>query len=328
MKNINFMKWIKLCISVPIAMVIAQLAGLDYAPSAGVITLLTVLDTRRETFAVAWKRVCAFCTMSILCKLNLALFGCNIPAYAIFLCLFLLVCYWFELDVGISMNAVLATHYLTSGGVTFATLYNEVLLFVIGTLLGILVNLIMPENIKKIREKQHLTDEAMKRILQRMADYLCREDKSDYTGSCFGQLEQLLAELKKESEIRILNKMSRSDRYFLKYMHMRAEQCEILKSVYTGIKELTYVPGQAYDISEFVREIGDSFHEMNNAEGLLERLELLADSYKGAALPKSREEFENRAVLFYLLRCLEAFLRKKQDFVKELTREEKERYWN
>ncbi len=325
--KINYVKWIKLCVAVPLAMVIAQVLKLDYASSAGVITLLTVMDTRQETFVVAWKRVGAFAVMSILCKLAFGVVGCNIPAYAVFLCLFLIVCYVCRWDVAISMNAVMATHYLASGGVTPATLRNEVLLFVIGTGLGVLVNLIMPENIKKIREKQRLTDEAMKRILHRMADYLCREDKSDYTGMCFGQVEGLLAELEGEASVRMLNKMSHADRYFLKYMHMRAEQCESLKDIYASIKELSYVPGQAYAISEFIREIGDSFHEMNNVEWLLKKLDILDASYKEAELPKSREEFENRAELWHILRCLEVLLRKKQAFVKDLTQEEKKKYW-
>lgn len=325
--GINYVKWIKLCLAVPLAMVIAGALGLSFAPSAGIITLLTVFDTRQETFFTALKRVTAFGIMIALCKIIFGIAGVSVPAYAVFISLFLYICYLLRLEAAIAMNAVLATHFLSEGSVSLAMIGNESLLFLVGTGMGILVNLIMPKNLRKIREKQKQTDEAIKAILFRMSEYICREDRSGYTGTCFAPLDELLLSLKEEALIHIQNTFYENDRYFLEYMHMRTRQCESLKDIYGSIIELSGVPKQAQDISAFIQEIGESFHEMNNAEKLLARLKELTDFYKETPLPQSREEFENRAVLFYILRCLENFLQEKRDFVQTLTEAEKTRYW-
>ena len=110
-------------------------------------------------------------------------------------------------------------------------------------------------------------------------------------------------------------------------MRMRARQCDSLKDIYTGIVELSGVPKQALEISAFIKEIGKSFHEMNNVERLLARQQELTDYYKTAPLPESREEFEDRATLLHILRCLKTFLLEKREFVQGLTAGERQRYW-
>ena len=327
-EQIDFVRWIKLCVAVPVAMILAEAMGLSFSFSAGIITLLTVFGTRKETLAVAAKRILAFGIMLLLCKIIFEIAGCSIATYAVFLCVFIYVCYLLNMEIAISMNAVLATHFLSVGDVSAKMLLNESLLFIVGTGLGVLVNLIMPGNIQRVREKQKETDEKIRTILTRMSEHICKEDKTDYTGSCFAQLEDVLAGLKKEAFIRMQNTMAKEDAYFLKYMQMRNQQCEILKNIYASIKDMTYVPNEAQGISLLLKEIADSFHEMNNAVELSEHLENLWQAYKQGELPKDRDEFENRAALLQILRNLKLFLQKKQEFVKLLTEEEKQKYWN
>ena len=45
-------------------------------------------------------------------------------------------------------------------------------------------------------------------------------------------------------------------------------------------------------------------------------------------LPKTREEFENRAILYHLLLDTQRFLLMKQEFVQSLTEEQVNIYWN
>lgn len=48
---------------------------------------------------------------------------------------------------------------------------------------------------------------------------------------------------------------------------------------------------------------------------------------KGSALPATREEFENRAILYSILVDLEYFLQLKKEFADARTEEEIRRYW-
>lgn len=326
--RINYLKWIKLSIAAPVAMIIAGALGLNYATSAATITLLTVQDTKKDTLEISIKRILAFGMMTLLCFILYPLIGHNVLAYAVFLCVFLLLCYITGLDSGITMNAVLAGHYLAVGEMTFSTVANEAAILFIGAGMGMVANLIMPENLKKIRADQRSIDEAMKKILERMSIYLCKEDKSDYTGECFGQVDNLLKSMEKEAQLRIRNTFTKGDTYYITYMQMRMKQCEVLKSIYRSIVQLGTVPIQAEALSLFLKEVSESFHETNNAERLLESLAGMRSTFKISELPKTREEFENRAVLMQIAKDLEQLLMIKRDFVLGMSEEEKRRYWN
>lgn len=326
-EKVNYVKWIKLSLAVPISMVIAKVLGLDYASSAGIITLLTVQDTKKETLEISIKRIIAFLIMTVLCILIFRTVGYHIPSYALFLCPFLFLCLSLKLEAAITMNAVLASHYLAGGAMSLPVIGNEAAILLIGAGMGMAVNLVMPENLKKIRADQSSIDEAMKRILERMSIYLCREDRSDYTGECFAQVDKLLTSMEKEAKIRIQNTFTKGDTYFISYMEMRMRQCRVLKEIYTSIMQLTAVPVQAKALSIFLKEVSDSFHEENNVKKLMESLQEMRSTYKLSELPRSREEFENRAVLMQITRDLERFLKIKREFVEKLTEEEERKYW-
>lgn len=326
--RVNYFKWIKLSIAAPLSMIIAGGLGLNYATSAATITLLTVQDTKKDTLEISMKRILAFGVMTILCFVLYPLLGHNVFSYAAFLSVFLLLCYITGLEGGITMNAVLAGHYLAGDEMALSAVGNEAAILFIGAGMGMLSNLIMPENLKKIRDDQFKIDAAMKNILGRMSIHLCQEDRSTYTGECFDQVDILLKSMEKEAQIRIRNSFTKGDTYFISYMRMRMKQCEVLKSMYKSIMELSAVPVQAEAISMFLRKASDSFQETNNAEKLLLDLSEMRNAFKASELPKSRKEFENRAVLMQIAKDLEELLIIKRDFALNMTEEEKKKYWN
>lgn len=97
-------------------------------------------------------------------------------------------------------------------------------------------------------------------------------------------------------------------------MQMRARQCSILKRVYSDIVRLTTTPQQVRALADFVEKIANEFGEENDVQGLLEELEALKESYTVSELPKSREEFENRAMLYHIMEDLKVFLQIKREF--------------
>lgn len=325
--RVNYLKWIKLSVAAPVSMILAGVLGMDHAMSAAVITLLTVQDTKKDTLEISLRRILAFVIMTLFSFFLFPLLGHNVVSFAVFLCIFLFICYFAGLESGITMNVVLASHYLEQTEMTLQTVGNEAGLLIIGAGMGILANLIMPENLKKIRKEQRQIDEAMKNILERMSIYLCREDKSGYTGECFEEVDRLLGMMEKEALLRIRNTFSKGDTYFVAYMQLRMKQCEVLKSIYKSIMQLTYVPAQTEALSLFMKEISISFHETNNAKKLLADLEKMHLEYRSSELPKNREEFENRAVLMQITKELGTLLRLKRDFIEALSEEEKRKYW-
>ena len=61
--------------------------------------------------------------------------------------------------------------------------------------------------------------------------------------------------------------------------------------------------------------IAKEYHRDNDVHELLEGLERILEGMKKEEMPKSREEFEARAVLFYILKQLEEFLKLKNEFL-------------
>lgn len=74
---------------------------------------------------------------------------------------------------------------------------NEVLILMIGAGIGTLWNLFMPDGRRQLLEYQKTVDDKIVYILHRMAIYIELEDKTDYTGSCFDELDAMLVNLKK-----------------------------------------------------------------------------------------------------------------------------------
>ena len=68
-QRINWLKIAKTAVGAAIAAAIAYGLGLNYAVSAGIICLLTVCDTRKETVMVTLKRLMAFAAVTLLCTL-------------------------------------------------------------------------------------------------------------------------------------------------------------------------------------------------------------------------------------------------------------------
>lgn len=309
------------------AILLADMLGLNYSASAGIITLLTIQDTTRETITISVKRILAFLLAVILSYAVFQLVGYEVVSFGIFLFLFAACCKWLHLSNAVSINAVLATHYLAEADMSLPRIGNEALLLCIGAGIGTLLNLYMPGRVKEIREMQRILEEDMRKVLFRMSEYIRKEDKSDYQGTCFDQLFSDVSAGKKQASAYMNNTFFQESEYFIAYMNMRGQQCIVLREIYKKIMSIRTVLPQTKQISELLYEIGISFAECNNAENLLGRLSGLLLQMKDSPLPVTREEFEGRALLYSILMDMDYFLQLKKDFADALTREQVRKYW-
>ena len=143
---------------------------------------------------------------------------------------------------------------------------------------------------------------------------LRRKQHPDYDGSCFHRTDQLLTEMEQETVRFMRNHYLEQDLYFMQYLMMRREQCEILRMIYRQICKLTLIPTQAKPLSDYLQTISDQYHETNDAVALLEELDALHRFYQEQPLPETREQFENRAILYAILSDLRSLLQIKQQF--------------
>ncbi len=321
------LKIIKIAVGSVAAILLADALGLNYSASAGIITLLTIQDTAKETISISVKRIGAFLLAAILAYAVFHLFGYQVLSYGIFLFLFIACCRPLGLGNAVSTNAVLVTHYLAKKDMSLPIIGNEAMLLCIGAGIGTLLNLYMPGKVKEIRAMQRTLEADLRSVLFRMSEYIKRVDKSDYTGECFEKLFSDVSTGKKQAFAYMNNTFFQESEYFIDYMNMREQQCSVLQEIYKKIVNIRKIPPQAEQISVFIHEIGTSFGEYNNARTLLEELSELLSQMKDSPLPVTREEFEERAILYLILMDLERFLKLKKNFVDGLTEEQIRRYW-
>ncbi|MCX4340855.1 MAG: aromatic acid exporter family protein [Lachnospiraceae bacterium] len=321
------LKLLKIAVGSAAAIFFADLLGLRYSTAAGIITLLTIQDTSRETIVISVKRIFAFLVATLLSFLVFHLFGYHVFSYGIFLFLFVAVCGPLRLSNAVSTNAVLATHYLLEQSMRPVQIGNEALLLLIGAGIGTLLNLYMPGKGKEIRVMQYQLEEDLRAVLLRMSEYIGKEDKSDYTGSCFDKLQTDIEAGKKQAFAYMNNTFFQESKYFIDYMNMREQQTVVLRDIYKKIISMQTILPQTVQVAELLRETAVTFGESNNAKELLAKREEALLQMKDSELPRTRQEFEDRAVLYGIMTDLEYFLQLKEEFADSLTQEQIGRYW-
>lgn len=326
-QKLNLLKVVKIGAGAAIAIFLAGLFNLSYATSAGIITVLSIQNTKRDTLLVILKRSCAFAAALVIAYGCFGIFGYHVWVIGIFLCIFAAFCNLCSFQDAIAMDTVLITHFYAETSMSLFWIRNEVLLLLIGVGIGMLMNSYIPGNEKEIRKDQREVEEIMQQILGRMSEVLLQESKAHYDRKCFLALEQKLHTGVKRAITNRDNTLLTDTGYFIKYMEMRRDQTEVLKKIYENICLLDRIPSQTYVISEFLGNMSSGFHEYNNVEALTVRLDMIKESMKEEALPSSRAEFENRAVLYRILYELEDFLLLKKRFVEDLSDKELKRYW-
>ncbi|HHT96899.1 MAG TPA: hypothetical protein GXZ90_03265 [Clostridiales bacterium] len=229
------------------------------------------------------------------------------------------------------MNAVLTTHFLIEKRMDSSFILNEIALLAIGMGIGILLNMLMVNNIKRIKKNQLDVDKMIKECVNNVAKLL--ESKKDINNediyidtipneninNCpeFEDLDDFLEDSLEAAYNNAKNTLLSDTKYHISYLDMRKHQVSILKSMVEHINKVPTFIKQAQPLSYFLKKISYNFNEDNTAEELLEEINSLKEIYRKEKLPSTRVEFENRAILFQLLIDIEIFLKTKNDFILE-----------
>lgn len=115
--------------------------------------------------------------------------------------------------------------------------------------------------------------------------------------------------------------------YYIDYFEMRLAQLQVLHNLHYEIKKIRKMPKQALVIADYIMYMADYVVEMNIPDQQIEKLEEISEQMKQEELPKTREEFEGRALLYHILMDLEEFLVYKKRFVSGLDEKKLRIYW-
>lgn len=320
MKKINkdvLIQAAKVVLAAVLAICFAEILRLKYAISAGIVAILSIQPTKTETVKTALGRFYAFISALVLAGVCFGLFGVHLSSFFLFLALYILVCQIFGWHAAMAMNSVLISHFVSEGAMTFPTIMNEVLIFLIGVVAGIVANLHLHKRERYIRELEQSADGQIVKILTRMSERIVNRDISDYNGDCFVVLERMIRKAKDAAEVDYKNQFRKDDTYDVDYLKMREAQCEVLFEMYKSARALGSSPATAKKVSDFMALMANAYARENDGTMLMKLFQEMDKDMKGQPLPVTREEFEDRARLFILMRYMEEFLQIKIDFAKK-----------
>ena len=287
----------KLILATCLACFLAYFLDLSSAVSAGIISLLSLSDTRRSTLKLARNRLFSMLLALAIGVLAFQLTGFHIWSLGLYLALYVPLAYKMGWEIGITPSSVLVSHLLVQESTSPDLLLNEVLLFLIGTSFALLVNLYMPSREKAIQSYHLQVEEKLKDILLRFKYYLSRGD-----GRNRAQLVDQLDHLFHQTD------------YHIHYFEMRQRQSRILRNMAQQINTCHLAASESLILAQLFSKIAAQLSQTNPAHDLLDDIERYLQVFRNRSLPKTREEFETRATLLQLLREAETFIQVKVDF--------------
>lgn len=304
---------IKTAIGTALSIFIAHQLGLQFYASAGILTILCIQITRKQSLLISFERLGA-CLLGLLFS---AVFfegiGYTPLTIMVMLLLFIPVVVRLNLKEGFVTSSVIILHIYTLQQVNLAIILNELAIIGIGIGVALLMNLHMPNANKELKALQDAVEQNMSRILREYSIYL-RAGESAWDGKEMIETAALLHRAKSLALQDVENQFLRQEHLYYHYFDMRDKQFALLERILPIVSSLNHQFPQGEHMAEFMENLSASVHPGNTAHLFLAELSEMREQIKQTPLPKTREEFETRASLFYLLNEIERYLLIKYEY--------------
>lgn len=320
---------LKIAVGTSAAMFIAQALHLQNAGSAGTIALLTIMTTKWETVRLTVARIVTFAIAILLVMLIFVNIHIAWLDFGIYIFFIVVICEFLGWKSTISVNSVIGTHFIVAQDFSPQFVLNEFMLVLIGTIAAFIVNSFSHNRSrqKKLVANISYVEEQLQLILRELASYLLRREMKADVWDDIRNLEAHLKNLIVDAYEYEGNTFQTHAGYYMSYFEMRLEQLNVLHDLHYELQKMRSHTVQAEQVAEYMLYLVDYVHEMNIPEEQIHYLELIVEEMKNQPLPKTRDDFETRAVLYHILTELEAFLIHKRRFVNAMDDKQRQMYW-
>lgn len=307
-------KTVKMALSATIAIIISKYMGLEFGVTSGIIAILSIQDTKKEALLIGGKRIISSTVAILLSYALFVLLGNNPVVFGLFLLIFIPATKVLKISEGMVIGAVLSTHLLMSTNINISWIINESKLNAIGIGVAMLFNLYTASLENDFEKNKARIEDYFRAILSDMAVSLVTQAVPVYEHEVFLSVEKLIKNTKVMAQIINNNHLFKTNDYYVSYIDMRTIQLDAIKRMQRHFSRFYMRYEQTSILSQFTNEVAMNIHEDNDCIELIDKLNLLRKDYKNMELPKNRNEFENRALLFQFLNDLEDFLIIKKEF--------------
>jgi uncharacterized membrane protein YgaE (UPF0421/DUF939 family) len=292
-----------------IAISIAHYLGLDYGLSAGIIGVLNMLDTKRASARVAWRRLYSSALGLLLASMVFHFLGLNTWVLIIVVGFFIPIAFLINAREGIAVHIVLTSHLIQYESLTVGHLWNEYLLVIIGAAVALSLNIHMPNQEKNLIDLRKDVEASMKCLIKDFScsiDRMCLLNDEAYN---FDVLEGNIKAGKILAYDYMNNYYLKDHKLYLEYFQMRLQQVRRLKYMKDRIEKVIFDQNEVVIIRDFIGKLADVFDFKNDGLALLEDIDLLKVKMENFPLPKSQYELKQKSVMLEFLNDLEEFVR-------------------
>lgn len=324
-----FIRSIKIAVGSLIAILLATWMGLQFAASAGIVTLLSVVNTKWDTLKLSIARVVTFIASVMIAYNTFSFISSEWIAFGIYIFIIVLLSHMAGYESTVSVNAVIGTHFLSTMDFSYTFILNEFLIVALGTGIAIVLNMITGNRSQrqKLLDDIRYVEKTFQMVLGEMSDYLRHKKMGDNVWQDITALEDHLEHSLERAHEYHGNVFAAHPEYYIHYMEMRMHQCMILQTLHHEMNKIRELPMQAEIVADFMSYLKEYVTECNNPVAQQERLKELIEYIQNGELPKTRREFESQIILYHVLMDLDEFLLLKEQFVCSLTDEQRRVYW-
>lgn len=304
---------VKTAVGATLAIMIAQMLGLENYVSAGILTILCVKVTKKDSLRASWDRIFACFIAIVVASVLFEVLAYHPLVIGIVLLVFIPLAVMFKASDGIVTSSVIILHIYSAEQVTVGLILNEIGIIIIGVGIALLANLYMPSLDVKLKEYQVEIEQNFKRIFDEIVIYL-RTNESTWDGREITETYQLIEEAKALAFREVENHVLRNESLYYSYFKMREKQFEIIEHVLPVVTAIDEYVEQAETIADFIEDLSEHIHPGNTASLFIDKLQQMRAQFAEMPLPQTREEFEARADLLYFIKEMEEYLYIKSQF--------------
>lgn len=302
---------LKTALGVSISVFIAQSLQLQYFTAAGILTLLCIQKSRKQSVKAALSRLFA-CVLSLfLSSVLFEVIGYQAYSFLVLLLFFIPLCVKLKIHEGIASSSVIVMHVYMHGRWEPAFFLNEIGVILIGLGVALAINWYMPSIDKTLTRYKDQVDGLIAAILKEIALYL-KEGKTAWDGKELILLGDVLSKAGNLATLDAENYVQRKESSYRHYFTLKRRQYEILERMLPAVSGISIQMEQGQRIGELVEEMNAHMSGGIPAPHLGEKLKSIREYHKLLPLPVTRDEFENRASLYAVANELERFIQSLQ----------------
>lgn len=311
---------IKMAIGAGLAIWLATLLNLEFATFAAIIVIICIEDSKKKTLLTIREKFFASILALFLGVFFLEILGYHPIPFALFSLLFFPLLVKFRIQSGFLTSIVVLLHVYALGKANIDIFLNELYLILIGMGIALIINSIMPNLQPKIDTYKKDIEDKFSIILYEFAAYL-KDSERDWDGKELVEVETLIEKAKSIAILDVENHLLRKHNEDYYYLEMREDQLELLKQMIqiVAIAASSEIPlKQKIMLADFFSHLSENVDATDTTADSFQKLKECMSTIRKSQLPKTREEFEVRANLFYIFFEIENYLKIKRKLFAKL----------